>query len=72
MFKRVSLETGGYVVTSAEDVTLQPIWAETLFGPWSAVDIVTKKLGEDAAREQWKTFVPVGESGFIKLQATAE
>jgi len=61
-----------YKAKSAQDVTLQPIRAEALAGPWSVLGIVTEKLGEDAEREEWKASVPLGESGFIKLRATAE
>jgi len=61
-----------YKSKSAHDVTLQPIWAETLPGPWNALGIATEMVGEDAEREQWKASVPLSDSGFIKLRATAE
>lgn len=61
-----------YKSKTAEDVTLQPIWAESLHGSWSAVGIVTEKLGEDAEREHWKASIPMAESGFIKLRVTSE
>jgi len=61
-----------YKAKSAQDVTLQPIRAEALAGPWSVLGIATEMIGGDAEREQWKASVPLGESGFIRLRATAE
>jgi hypothetical protein len=58
-----------YKSKTAGDVILQPVWAETLYGPWSALDIATELVGEDAQREQWKASIPVGNSGFIRLRA---
>ena len=60
-----------YKSKTADDVTLQPIWAETLFGPWSALDITTDMIGEDVDREQWKASIPLDESGFIRLQVVS-
>jgi len=61
-----------YKSKSAQDVALQPVRAETLPGTWSALGVTAEKLGEDAEREEWKASVPLGDSGFIKLRATAE
>jgi len=58
-----------YKAKSADDVTLQPIWAETLFGPWSAIVPELIDADADAERELWKASVPFGDSGFIKLSA---
>ncbi|MDD2598242.1 MAG: hypothetical protein PHO37_03310 [Kiritimatiellae bacterium] len=59
-----------YKSKAAPDVTLQPIRAATLPGPWSDLGITTEKLGEDAEREQWQASAPPGASGFIRLRAT--
>ena len=61
-----------YKSKSANDVTLDPIWAETLAGPWSAVGLTIELVGEDAERELRKASIPLGDSGFIRLRATAD
>ncbi len=53
---------------AAGDVTLNPVWAETLSGPWNTSGIATELVGGDAEREQWKASIPLEESGFIRLR----
>ena len=61
-----------YKSKSALDVTLQPIWAETLAGPWTTVGMTLEKLGEDSEREQWRASIPLHVSGFIRLRAITD
>jgi hypothetical protein len=61
-----------YKSKTARDVTLRPIWAESLHGPWSTLGFITEKVDEDGVREQWRASVPMEESGFIKLRVTEE
>ena len=61
-----------YRSKSAVGVTLEPVWATCLSGPWQTTGVTKSLVGEDAQREQWKASVPLEESGFIKLRATAE
>ncbi len=61
-----------YKSRSAQDVLLQPVWAETLSGPWNTVGIAAEWMGEDAERELWKASIPLGGSGFIRLRATRQ
>ena len=61
-----------YRSKSATGVTLEPVWSSSLSGPWQSTGVTKTLVGGDAQREQWKASVPLGESGFIKLRATAE
>ena len=61
-----------YKSKSAVGVTLEPIWATNLSGPWLTTGVTKSLMDGDAQREQWKASVPLENSGFIKLRATAD
>ncbi|MDD2599079.1 MAG: hypothetical protein PHO37_07635 [Kiritimatiellae bacterium] len=61
-----------YKAKSATGVTLDPIYAPSLSGPWSAVGVTIAKIGEDGDREIWKASVLLDDQGFLRLRATAQ
>jgi len=56
---------------NATDVTLQPIWATSLTGAWSAFGIIDELVIDGAEREERKASIVIedNDSGFIRLQA---
>lgn len=61
-----------YKSKSAIGVTLEPIWASTLTGPWLTTGITLQKLADVQGREQWKASILKDQQGFMRLRATAQ
>jgi hypothetical protein len=61
-----------YKSRSAEDVILEPVWADALSGPWLTTGITLEMLAEDGVLEQWKASISKADQGFIRLRATAD
>ena len=55
---------------TATDVILDPVWAETLSGPWQATDLAKELIGSDGGIQEWRASIPLDQSGFIRLRAT--
>jgi len=61
-----------YISRSATEVTLEPVRAGDLTGPWLTTGITLQYIGEESGREVWKASIILGDQGFMRLRATAD
>jgi len=60
-----------YRDSTAVDVILEPIWAETLSGPWYTTGISKELIDADGTIQEWRGSIPLDQTGFIRLRATS-
>lgn len=61
-----------YKSKSAIGVTLDPIHAPLLSGPWTTVGVTVEQIGEEGDREIWKAWITKDQQGFMRLRAIAQ
>ena len=59
-----------YKSKSAVNVTLEPVYATSLNGPWDSGVMTVTSMGEEGDREVFKASVPKSGQGFVRLRAT--